>query len=208
MKRKVFSYKFVKSKFPLMRIKIFIYILVILYLGQPKHIFANEKESANNKNVYLLSRSIKIGNEPVKNAIFSADDQHAVVLSGNSSIEIFRIQSGKRERIITNREHHALSILLHKEGKLALTGGKDDTVRIWETDQTTAKAVLRGHLSAVSVLAMRPGGSILASGSLDGTVIFWDIKEKKLHKSSKVIGKGSVKSMVFHPNSNILAIGG
>ena len=208
MKRKIFSYNYFKCMFASMKIKIFIYILVILYAGHSEHAFAKEDAGANNKNVYLLSRSMKIGNEPVKDAIFSPDDQHAVVLSGSSSLEIYRTQSGKRERIITNREHNALSLVLHNAGKLAVTGGKDDTVRIWETDQTTAQAVLRGHLSAVSVLALNPGGSILASGSLDGTVIFWDIKEKKLLKSSKVTGKGSVKSLAFHPNGNILAIGG
>ena len=188
--------------------KILIYILLIVYVFNHEHAFAEEHEGVNNKNVYLLSRSMKIGNGPVKDAIFSADDQHAFVLSGSSSIEIFRTQSGKRERIINNREHEALSIVLHKAGKLVLTGGKDDTVRIWEINQTTAKSVLRGHLSSISVLAINHGGSILASGSLDGTVIFWDINEKKLLKSFKVTTKGSVKSLGFHPNGNILAIGG
>ncbi|GIT09744.1 MAG: hypothetical protein CM1200mP30_33740 [Pseudomonadota bacterium] len=99
-------------------------------------------------------------------------------MSGSSSLEIYRTQSGKRERIITNREHNALSLLLHTAGKLAITGGKDDTVRIWETDQTTAQAVLRGHLSAVSVLALNPGGPFLASGSLDGTLFSGTLKKK------------------------------
>ena len=172
-----------------MKIKIFIFILVILYAENPEHAFAKEDVGAKNKNVYLLSRSMKIGNEPVKDAIFSPDDQHAVVLSGSSSLEIYRTQSGKRERIITNREHNALSLLLHTAGKLAITGGKDDTVRIWKTDQTTAQTVLRGHLSAVSVLALNPGGSILASGSLDGTVIFWDIKEKNCLNHQRLLEK-------------------
>ena len=119
------------------------YILVVLFLGHPEYTFAKEDGIAINKKVYLLSRSIKIGNKPIKDAIFSPDDQHALVLSGSSSLEIYRTQNGKRERVITNREHNALSLVLHNAGKLAVTGGKDDTVRIWETGQTTAKAVLR-----------------------------------------------------------------
>ena len=67
--------------FASMKIKIFIYILVILYAGHSELAFTKEDAGANNKNVYLLSRSMKIGNEPVKDAIFSPDDQHAVVLS-------------------------------------------------------------------------------------------------------------------------------
>jgi len=191
-----------------MKIKNLFYILAFFYAGNSGHCYAKEEKGLNNKNVYLLSRSMKIGNEPIKDAIFSPDDQHAFVLSGSSSLEIFRTQSGKRERIISKREHNALSLVLHNAGKLAITGGKDDTVRIWETGQTTTKAVLRGHLSSVSVLGLNLGGSLLASGSLDGTVIFWDINEKKLLKSSKVVDKGSVKSLTFHPNGNILAIGG
>ncbi len=208
MKSKIFSHNFFKCMFLLLNSKIFIYILVVVFLSHPKYTFAKKDVNGINKNVYLLSRSIKIGNKPIKDAIFSPDDQHALVLSGSSSLEIYRTQNGKRERIINNREHNALSLVLHNAGKLAVTGGKDDTVRIWETGQTTAKAVLRGHLSAVSVLALNSGGSILASGSLDGTVIFWDINENKLLKSSKVTSKGSVKSLAFHPHENIIAIGG
>ena len=62
-----------------MKIKIFIYILVTLYAGHSKYVIAKEDVGANNKNVYLLSRSMKIGNEPVKDAVFSPDDQHADV---------------------------------------------------------------------------------------------------------------------------------
>ena len=177
MKSKIFSHNFFKCVFLSVKSKLFKYILVVLFLGHAEYTFAKEDGIAINKKVYLLSRSMKIGIKPIKDAIFSPDDQHALVLSGSSSLEIYRTQNGKRERIITNREHNAISLVLHNAGKLALTGGKDDTVRIWETGQTTAKAVLRGHLSAVSVLALNPGGSILASGSLDGTVIFWDINE-------------------------------
>ena len=132
--------------FSSVNIKILVYILVILYSGNPDHIFAKEGEGTIKKNVYMLSRSMKIGNEPVKDTIFSADDQHAIILSGSSSIEIFRIQTGKRERVIASREHQALSIVLHNAGKLAVTGGKDDTVRIWETDPDFREFCLHSNL--------------------------------------------------------------
>ena len=94
MKIKIFSHNFFKCMFLSKKIKFFIYILVVLFLGHPKYTFAKEDGSAINKNVYLLSRSIKIGNKPIKDAIFSPDDQHALVLSGSSSLEIYRTQNG------------------------------------------------------------------------------------------------------------------
>ena len=184
------------------------FVFIILLLCLSSSTAAKEEDSEKLKKDYFLSQSLKLGKKPVQSAVFSPNDQQAVILSGSSSLEIFRIQNGKRLSVISSHEHKAISLVLHAGGKLAVTGGQDDTVRIWSTDQSTAQAVMRGHLSAVSVLALNTGGEILASGSLDGTVILWNMKEHELLKSTKVIGKSSIKSLAFHPNGRILAIGG
>ncbi len=184
------------------------FVFIILLLCLSSSTAAKEEDSEKLKKDYFLSQSLKLGKKPVQSAVFSPNDQQAVILSGSSSLEIFRIQNGKRLSVISSHEHKAISLVLHAGGKLAVTGGQDDTVRIWSTDQSTAQAVMRGHLSAVSVLALNTGGDILASGSLDGTVILWNMKEHELLKSTKVIGKSSIKSLAFHPNGRILAIGG
>ena len=92
MKSKIFSHNFFKCVLLSVKSKIFKYILVVLFLGHAEYTFAKGDADTNNKNVYLLSRSMKIGNNPVKDAIFSPDDQHAVVLSGSSALEIYRNQ--------------------------------------------------------------------------------------------------------------------
>ncbi len=184
------------------------FVFIILLLCLSSSTAGKEDDSEKLKKDYFLSQSLKLGKKPVQSAVFSPNDQQAVILSGSSSLEIFRIQNGKRLRVISSHEHKAISLVLHAGGKLAVTGGQDDTVRIWSTDQTTAQAVMRGHLSAVSALALNAGGGILASGSLDGTVILWNMKEHELLKSTKVISSSSIKSLAFHPNGRILAIGG
>ena len=184
------------------------FVFIILLLCLFSSTAAKEEDSEKLKKDYFLSQSLKLGKKPVQSAVFSPNDQQAVILSGSSSLEIFRIQNGKRLRVISSYEHKAISLVLHAGGKLAVTGGQDDTVRIWSIDQGSAQVVMRGHLSAVSVLALNTGGEILASGSLDGTVILWNMKEHELLKSTKVIGKSSIKSLAFHPNGRILAIGG
>jgi len=183
------------------------FVFIILLLCLSSSAAAKEEYSEKLKKDYFLSQSLNLGKKPVQSAVFSPNDQQAVILSGSSSLEIFRIQNGKRLRVISSHEHKAISLVLHAGGKLAVTGGQDDTVRIWSTDQATAQAVMRGHMSAVSVLALNAGGEILASGSLDGTVILWNMKEHELLKSTKVISS-SIKSLSFHPNGRILAIGG
>ncbi|MDP7176280.1 MAG: hypothetical protein QF647_08680, partial [SAR324 cluster bacterium] len=76
---------------------------------------------------------MKLGKKPVQGAFISADNQRVVVLSGNSSLEIYRTQNGKRQRVVSSQEQKAISLVLHPGGKLAITGGQDETVRIWDT---------------------------------------------------------------------------
>ena len=169
---------------------------------------AQEVVAGKHKGIYLLSQSMKLGKKPVQGAFISADNQRVVVLSGNSSLEIYRTQNGKRQRVVSSQEQKAISLVLHPGGRLAITGGQDETVRIWDTQQATALGVLRGHLGTVSTLALNIGGEILASGSQDGTVILWKMQGQEMLKSAKLISKGSIKSLAFHPQENILAVGG
>ncbi len=60
MKRKIFSYTYYKCICSSMKIKIIIYILLILYTGRPEHRFAME-EGLNNKNIYLHHDPFKKG---------------------------------------------------------------------------------------------------------------------------------------------------
>ena len=208
MKYEVLSKSLFACFHKLMPKKSYCFFFTLLLLCLISSAAAQEKDSEKLKKVFLLSQSLKLGKKPVQEAFFSPDDQRAVILSGSSSLEIFRIQNGKRLRVISSDEHDAISLVLHAGGKMAVSGVKAETVRIWNTDQTSAQEILRGHLSAVSALALSTGGEILASGSLDGTVILWDMKEKELLKSIMVIGKGSVNSLAFHPNGKLLAVGG
>ncbi|WP_427164322.1 hypothetical protein ACQF4J_01915 [Streptomyces sp. C1-1] len=67
---------------------------------------------------------------------------------------------------------------------------------------------LRGHTDRVYAVAFRPGGGVLASGSADQTVRFWDLADP-LHPKpigSPVSGHSdTVYSVVFDPKGNVLA---
>ena len=169
--------------------------------------FGEEKSFDRDKN-YFISQSMKFGNKPLKNIYFSAADQHAIVLSANSSLEIIKIQNGKKVRVIPSREQGAISLVPHPGGKLAITGGEDETIRIWDTLLTSPQGILRGHLSPVSLLTLNTGGEILASSSFDGTIILWNLMEQTILSSTKILGKGGVKSLVFHPEKKFLVVGG
>ena len=180
-------------------------LIISLFFAQKS--IAQDESIESNKN-YLISQSLKFGNDPFRNILFSADDQNLIVFTSNSSIEIIRIQGGKKIRIIPSRTQDAISLVTDLSGKLAITGGEDETIRIWDTTLTTSLGILRGHLSSVSQLALFMGRQILASSSLDGTLMLWDLKELTLLNSSKISGINGVKSLTFHPEEEFIVVGG
>ena len=55
------------------------------------------------------------------------------------------------------------------------------SIGVWIYDANTGDevALLTGHASIVRAVAFSPDGNTLASGSLDGTILLWDITPNK-----------------------------
>ena len=50
------------------------------------------------------------------------------------------------------------------------------SIRLWEVASGENIATFWGHVTDVQDLAFSPDGSLLASGSYDGTILLWDMK--------------------------------
>ena len=61
------------------------------------------------------------------------------------------------------------------DGAKIVSGGLDETVRIWDLTTGEQLGCLRGHNNLVSDLAVTPDGTKIVSASNDGTVKIWDI---------------------------------
>src|SRR5262249_48930519 len=89
-----------------------------------------------------------------------------------------------------------------------LAAGSASTIRLWEVKSGEARATLRGHLLEVWCTAFLDGGRILASGSEDRTVKFWDVA-KALSERDVLLGhSGGVASLAFTPDGRTLFSGG
>ncbi len=187
------------------------------YSGEPvssasKQSLQREDSTANSEDAdsmrYLLTQTIRLGNKRVEDAFFSPNGRHIVTLSSNNSIELHSRQTGKRLRVIPTQEHEAVSLVLHPGGELAATGGRDDTIRVWDTRSTLTRGVLRGHLSDVVSLSLDVTGEMLLSGSQDGAMILWNMKNQKLLNSAEKAHTGELSSVAFHPSGGIAVSGG
>jgi serine/threonine protein kinase len=66
-------------------------------------------------------------------------------------------------------------VALAADGRRALSGGDDGTIRVWDLAGRREVLRLAGHSGAVMGLAPAPDGRRLISGGWDGTVRIWDL---------------------------------
>jgi GTPase SAR1 family protein len=65
------------------------------------------------------------------------------------------------------------------DGRRAVSGSLDETVRVWDVETGNCLATLEGHTGAVWGVAMTADGRRAVSGSNDNTVRVWDVKSGK-----------------------------
>ena len=68
-----------------------------------------------------------------------------------------------------------LSVAWSADGRQALSGSEDNTVRVWEVASGRGLRVLEGHSAAVWSVAWSADGGQALSGSVNGVVRTWNL---------------------------------
>jgi WD40 repeat protein len=95
------------------------------------------------------------------------------------------------------------SVAISPNGKYALSGSQDETVKLWEISSGKLLRTLEGHNWVVTSVAFSPDGNLAISSSYDGTLILWKVSSGKLIKRLDS-GSGSVYSVTFSPNGRLI----
>jgi len=128
--------------------------------GQEKHTFNGHRH-------YVLDMA------------FSPDGRLLATASENSAF-VWDATTGKRVTALPDGLPMGASALAFSDdGRFLATALPEGTIRLWEVATWTVRNEFKGHRDRPTVLTFTPGGQLL-SGSVDTTVLAWDLRPPRI----------------------------
>ncbi len=130
----------------------------------------------------------------------------------SSAIRLWDIASGRSIAELPGPKFWIETVVVTDDGsKLVAASGVENQpgdVRIYDLAGVRPKAILAGHTSGLTCACFSPDGLRLATGSIDTTVIVWDVaKSLSGDTSNKIVLKGHkkmIRSLAWSPDGSRL----
>ena len=144
--------------------------------------------------------------EPVVSSGFAflAGGQSVVSRAGGS-LRRFDPQSGSTLGSLFGDLVNAFAI--GPDGRTALTGGEDGSLRIWDAATGVAVGSAMAHRSPIRAVAFSPDGRMAASGDQNGTIRFWNLATRR-QVGPPVSLDVQASHLIFSPDGRLLAANG
>ena len=84
--------------------------------------------------------------------------------------------SGSLRFSLKDHDRTMFAVAFSPDGKTLASGGRDQTITLWDVATGQARKTLLGHEEAVRSIAFHPDGHALASSGFDKTVRIWDAR--------------------------------
>jgi WD40 repeat protein len=91
------------------------------------------------------------------------------------------------------------SVAFSPDGKTALSGSWDNTLRLWDVASGQSIRTFIGHISSVKSVAFSPDGKTVLSGSDDNDLRLWDVASSQTIRTYSA-HTSSVNSVAFSPD--------
>jgi hypothetical protein len=111
--------------------------------------------------------------DTVVSVAISPEGQTLVSGSGDMTIKVWELSTGKLMRTLTGHAAEVWSVAISPEGQTLVSGSQDMTIKVWELFTGKLVRTLTGHADPVRSVAISPDGQTLVSGSQDMTIKVW-----------------------------------
>jgi len=98
------------------------------------------------------------------------------------------------------------SVAFSPDGKLALSGSEDNSLKLWQVSTGRELRTFKGHSDSVYSVAFSPDGRLALSGSSDSTLKLWEVSSGRDMRTFKGHSR-SVLSVAFSPDGQLALSG-
>ena len=110
-------------------------------------------------------------------ATYAPNGANIAVGTDSGLIQILDGSAGRSVRALPGHTTPVISLAFSPDStRLASAAYSDRTARLWDVSTGGQLLSFSGHEKGVMSVAFRPDGDVVASGSLDGTVRFWNAR--------------------------------
>jgi len=98
------------------------------------------------------------------------------------------------------------AVAFSPDGKLALSGSRDKTLKLWEVSSGREIRTFKGHSSSINAVVFSPDGKLALSGSYDNTLKLWQVDSGREIRTFKGPSHW-VKAVAFSPDGKLALSG-
>lgn len=143
--------------------------------------------------------------DPVLTVAFTPDGRRLVSGSGDKTIIVWNLQTGKEIRTLRGHSGSVECVDITQDGRFLLSSSSDASIILWDLDSGRRLHTLKGHSKFVRQVKTTWSGCYALSASLDGSAILWNLTEAV--EVARFTGDTQLTACATFPDNNTYVVG-